>query len=92
MTLSGKALYGVQSGTVRVNGRLASLERYKRVMGFVPQVRGSVIAPGSNIHPFVSWFGELPSSWIKDVNHQYSQLNCCCYCGVRLVLVDSCPR
>ncbi len=38
MTLSGKALYGVQSGNVRVNGKLASLERYKRVMGFVPQV------------------------------------------------------
>lgn len=37
-TLSGKAPYGVQSGEVLINGRPDRLERYKRVMGFVPQV------------------------------------------------------
>lgn len=37
--LAGKAAsYGVQTGVVLVNGRPDRLERYKRVMGFVPQV------------------------------------------------------
>lgn len=36
--LAGKAdSYGVQTGVVLVNGRPDRLERYKRVMGFVPQ-------------------------------------------------------
>jgi ABC-type multidrug transport system ATPase subunit len=37
-TLSGKAPYGIQTGDILVNGRPDRLERYKRVMGFVPQV------------------------------------------------------
>ncbi|GMH39179.1 hypothetical protein BSKO_07077 [Bryopsis sp. KO-2023] len=35
--LAGKASYGVLSGMVMVNGQEASLEKYKQVMGFVPQ-------------------------------------------------------
>ncbi|KAL4853041.1 ABC transporter G family member 28 [Chlorella vulgaris] len=36
--LSGKAqAYGVQTGTVLINGRADKLERYKDVLGFVPQ-------------------------------------------------------
>ena len=38
-TLAGKAqAYGTQAGSIFVNGRPDRLERYKRVMGFVPQV------------------------------------------------------
>lgn len=38
--LSGKAAaYGVVSGTTLVNGRSDRLERYKSLMGFVPQAR-----------------------------------------------------
>lgn len=41
--LSGKAAaYGVVTGTTLVNGRPDRLERYKSLMGFVPQVRGVV--------------------------------------------------
>ncbi|GAB4817511.1 hypothetical protein N2152v2_004557 [Parachlorella kessleri] len=36
-TLSGKASYGVRTGDILVNGRPDRLERYKPVMGFVPQ-------------------------------------------------------
>ena len=44
-TLAGKAqAYGSQSGSIFVNGRPDRLERYKRVMGFVPQV-GPLLAP-----------------------------------------------
>ena len=40
-TLAGKAqAYGTQAGSIFVNGRPDRLERYKRVMGFVPQVGG----------------------------------------------------
>ena len=40
-TLAGKAqAYGTQAGSIFVNGRPDRLERYKRVMGFVPQVSG----------------------------------------------------
>ncbi|KAK9815422.1 hypothetical protein WJX72_003407 [[Myrmecia] bisecta] len=36
--LAGKASYGEPTGVIRVNGdKVRSLERYKRVMGFVPQ-------------------------------------------------------
>lgn len=35
--LSGKAGYGVVSGIILVNGEEDTLEKYKRVMGFVPQ-------------------------------------------------------
>ncbi len=37
-TLSGKVPYGIQTGDILVNGRPDRLERYKPVMGFVPQV------------------------------------------------------
>ena len=36
--LAGKASYGTVSGSVKVNGKADKLLRYKRVMGFVPQV------------------------------------------------------
>ena len=36
--LAGKASYGTTSGDVCINGRPDKLLRYKRVMGFVPQV------------------------------------------------------
>lgn len=39
--LAGKASYGTTSGDVCINGRPDKLLRYKRVMGFVPQVRSS---------------------------------------------------
>lgn len=35
--LAGKANYGSVTGTIQVNGRADRLERYKKVMGFVPQ-------------------------------------------------------
>ena len=35
---SAAGSYGRQSGEVLVNGRRDRLERYKRIMGFVPQV------------------------------------------------------
>jgi ABC-type nitrate/sulfonate/bicarbonate transport system ATPase subunit len=39
-TLTGKAVgYGVQTGTVLVNGAAEELQRYKPIMGFVPQAR-----------------------------------------------------
>ena len=39
LRLSGKAgAYGEQTGVVRVNGRPDKLERWRQVMGFVPQV------------------------------------------------------
>ena len=38
-TLTGKAFYGTPTGQVTVNGKPGSLRRFKRVMGFVPQVR-----------------------------------------------------
>ena len=37
-TLTGKAFYGTPTGHVTVNGKPGSLRRFKRVMGFVPQV------------------------------------------------------
>ena len=36
--LAGKAAYGTVTGSVKINGRSDKLLRYKRVMGFVPQV------------------------------------------------------
>ena len=36
--LAGKASYGTVSGSVKINGKADKLLRYKRVMGFVPQV------------------------------------------------------
>ncbi len=38
-TLTGKAFYGTPTGHITVNGQPGSLRRFKRVMGFVPQVR-----------------------------------------------------
>ena len=43
-TLTGKAFYGSPTGHITVNGKPGSLRRFKRVMGFVPQVR----VPGCN--------------------------------------------
>ena len=37
--LAGKAAYGRVTGNVKINGKSDKLLRYKRVMGFVPQVR-----------------------------------------------------
>ena len=37
--LAGKASYGTVSGSVKINGKADKLLRYKRVMGFVQQVR-----------------------------------------------------
>ena len=37
--LAGKASYGTVTGSVTINGKADKLLRYKRVMGFVPQVR-----------------------------------------------------
>lgn len=36
--LAGKASYGTVTGSVTINGKPDKLLRYKRVMGFVPQV------------------------------------------------------
>ena len=45
-TLTGKAFYGTPTGHVTVNGKPGSLRRFKRVMGFVPQVRVPGRKPG----------------------------------------------
>lgn len=45
--LAGKAhAYGVQAGSIAINGRPDRLERYKPVMGFVPQVGGRRLEVG----------------------------------------------
>ena len=36
--LAGKASYGTVTGSITINGKPDKLLRYKRVMGFVPQV------------------------------------------------------
>lgn len=41
--LAGKASYGTVSGSVKVNGKADKLLRYKRVMGFVPQVWPTIL-------------------------------------------------
>ncbi len=53
-TLSGKASYGVRTGDILVNGRPDRLERYKPVMGFVPQVSGAV---SPSVHAHAGWHG-----------------------------------
>lgn len=40
--LAGKASYGTVTGSVTINGKPDKLLRYKRVMGFVPQVSPAV--------------------------------------------------
>ena len=40
--LAGKACYGTVTGSVTINGKPDKLLRYKRVMGFVPQVSPAV--------------------------------------------------
>lgn len=40
--LAGKASYGSVTGSVTINGKPDKLLRYKRVMGFVPQVSPTV--------------------------------------------------
>ena len=42
--LAGKAGYGRRTGEIEVNGQADSLERYTRVMGFVPQVGSSPLS------------------------------------------------
>ena len=46
--LAGKASYGTVSGSVKVNGRADKLLRYKRVMGFVPQVWPIILCKDGN--------------------------------------------
>lgn len=36
-TLAGRALYGDEVGKVFLNGKIDSLKRYKKLVGFVPQ-------------------------------------------------------
>ena len=52
--LAGKASYGTVSGSVKVNGKADKLLRYKRVMGFVPQVWSTTIVYDGN-HVCMTW-------------------------------------
>lgn len=50
--LADKAFYGIQTGMIMVNGRPESLSRFKRIMGFVPQVSIRTFQPSSCIHSY----------------------------------------
>ncbi len=60
--LAGKASYGTVSGSVKVNGKTDKLLRYKRVMGFVPQVWPTILCVDSDhgclVLVFVRWYLE----------------------------------
>ena len=36
-TLSGKAYYGNQRGDIKINGKVEKIQKYKKIVGFVPQ-------------------------------------------------------